>query len=159
MQGEIDVLVQRLDERRRELDKEEKIRRNQESDLRQILYIFTHSRDQTFRISSSWTAKIDVIELLLVCAGSSTVVCAYMNTMKTTFRFNFWFLTSFFCNQDIFNYWFIQYVLFFIYKKSILKIFRREMDRICKAAELRELELKKELEASRIKAQSMLLIC
>ncbi|XP_023331129.1 uncharacterized protein LOC111703421 isoform X2 [Eurytemora carolleeae] len=33
-QGEIDVLVQRLDERRRELDKEEKIRRNQESDLR-----------------------------------------------------------------------------------------------------------------------------
>ena len=53
MQGEIDVLVQRLDERRRELDKEEKIRRNQESDLRQILYIFTHSRDQTFRISSS----------------------------------------------------------------------------------------------------------
>jgi len=36
MQGEIDVLVQRLDERRRELDKEEKIRRNQESDLRQI---------------------------------------------------------------------------------------------------------------------------
>ena len=50
MQGEIDVLVQRLDERRRELDKEEKIRRNQESDLRQILNIFTHSRDQTFRI-------------------------------------------------------------------------------------------------------------
>ena len=40
-----------------------------------------------------------------------------------------------------------------------MKIFRREMDRICKAAELRELELKKELEASRIKAQSMLLIC